>query len=366
MNQSFPLQELADLVRAELQGDPNLRVEGVASLANAGPSDISYCTGKEYARDLESTAAGAVVVDRDTSVREGLGALRVDQPGVAWTQILERFRPYERAFDSVSPQAFVSPDATIGENVGIGPGAYIGRGVTVGDGAEIYPGVTIGDRSSVGEGSRLYAGVHVYHECEIGRHVIIHAGVVIGGDGYGFVQEKQLNPLEPVRHRKVPQIGGVIIEDFVEIGANSTIDRGALEPTVIGRGTKIDNLVMVAHNCRVGAHSLLIAQSGLSGSVETGPYVTVAGQSGVAGHLRIGAKAVIGARTGIMNHVPDGEVYLGSPALPLSQARRAYAQIEHLPDFRRRLRAVEKKVDELGDDGAAERGTEEGGSADRG
>ncbi|MEM7263116.1 MAG: UDP-3-O-(3-hydroxymyristoyl)glucosamine N-acyltransferase, partial [Planctomycetota bacterium] len=221
------------------------------------------------------------------------------------------------------------------------------------EGVELYPGVTIGDDVEIGAHTRIHAGVHIYHSCRVGKHCLLHAGVVIGADGYGFTQERQLNPLEPVKHRKIPQIGTVVVEDHVEIGANSTIDRGALGPTVIGKGTKIDNLVMVAHNCQVGPHTLLIAQCGLSGSVTGGPYVTVAGQSGVAGHLKIGAQAIIGARTGVLNHVGDGEVWLGSPAFPAATARRAYASVEKLPEMRKRLKELENRVAELEDDSEA-------------
>lgn len=347
MNSEHTLEEIARHVGGDLDGDGGQRISGAASLRSAGPGDISYVESRKYLRDLGASRASAVIMAPQGEAPEGMAVVRVAQPTVAWAKVVELLCPYRRRFTEVSADAWIGADVEIGDGVGIAPGVHIGDRVRIGAGTEIYPGVTIGDGSSVGVDCRLHAGVHVYHDCTVGDRVVLHSGVIIGADGYGFAQEKLDDPESPVRHRKVPQVGGVVIEDDVEIGANSTVDRGALDATVIGRGTKIDNLVMVAHNCRVGPHCLLVGQMGLSGSVEVGPYVTIAGQAGVAGHLKIGARAIIGAKAGVMRHVEDGEILLGSPAYPAGVARRAYAQIEHLPQFRKDIQTLQKKVEEL-------------------
>jgi UDP-3-O-[3-hydroxymyristoyl] glucosamine N-acyltransferase len=347
MSNTFRLRQIAEHVGGALEGDGEKRIAGVASLAEAGPDHLSYLESDRYLKELSASEAGAVIAGRDASLPAGTHAIRVEQPVVAWVSAIELLRPYERQFRDVSPHAFIGRDVEIGPGVGIGPGAYIGNGVRLGAETEIYPGVTIGAGTCLGASCRLYAGVHIYHSCTIGDRVIIHSGAVIGADGYGFAQERTSDPAEPVRHRKVPQVGTVVIEDDVEIGASSTIDRAALGVTFIGRGTKIDNLVMVAHNCRVGRHCLLVAQVGLSGSTVLGDYVTIAGQAGLAGHLKVGSRAIIGAKAGVLSDVAEGEILVGSPALPAGIGRRAYAQIEHLPEFRKNIAELQRRVAEL-------------------
>lgn len=360
MNRSATLSEIAEIVGGTAEGDTSVTIRGVRPLESAGSDHVAFFDNEKLRAQLESSAAGGIIVSPDAMVPSGRNAIRVAQPLVAWAKVVEWFHPSERRYAGISSGSTIGADCYIAQDAGIGPGVHIGDRVRIGPGTEIHPGSTIADDVEIGADCRLYAGVHVYRGSQIGDRVLLHSGVVIGADGYGYVQERTDDPAAPVRHRKVPQVGSVIIEDDVEIGANSTIDRGALDATVIGRGTKIDNLVMVAHNCRVGPHVLLVAQSGLSGSVEVGAYATVAGQAGVAGHLRIGARAIVGARTGVLNHVPEGEVVLGSPALPVRQARRAYAQIEHLPEFRRRLRELEERLAELEGDGEPPAARDEG------
>lgn len=347
MERNRTLAQIAAHIEGQLEGDGQRVVSGVASLKNAGKEDVSFLENDRYRGDLEQTAAAAVVVGLKSSVPEGLNVIRVAQPAVAWGRVVEWIRPYARCFTEVSVGAYVEDSCELAEGVGIGPGCYLGKNVRIGRGTEIYPSVTIGQGTVIGEDCRIYPGVHIYHSTVIGNRVVLHSGAVIGADGYGFAQEKRDDPREPVRHRKIPQVGTVIIEDDVEIGANSTVDRAALDATVIGQGTKIDNLVMVAHNCLIGPHSLLVAQVGLSGSVSLGPYVTVAGQAGVAGHVKVGPRAVLGAKAGVMKDVKEGEILIGSPALPAGLARRAYAQIENLPEFRKSIAQLQKQCEEL-------------------
>jgi UDP-3-O-[3-hydroxymyristoyl] glucosamine N-acyltransferase len=259
--------------------------------------------------------------------------------------------PQERAFEGISPMAYIGKGTEIAAGVGIGPQAYIGDGVRIGKGTEIYPGTTIGRGSVIGEDCLFYAGVHIYHSTTIGHRVIIHSGAVIGADGFGFVQEKltgpDISPHEPLRHRKIRQVGRVVIEDDVEIGANTAIDRAALDVTFIGRGTKIDNLVQIAHNCRIGRHSIIVGQAGMSGSTVLGDYVTVAGQSGLAGHLKIGARAVIGAQSGVTKDIAEGQIVLGSPAIDARQARKSLTLIDSLPEFKKSIASHERRIQKL-------------------
>lgn len=347
MSKSYTLRQIATHIRGEVEGDGALLISGIAPLATAGPSDITYLEGGKYLKQLGDTKAAAVIVGPDVEASGRLNLVRVSQPSVAWCDVVELWNPARRVFADVSRQAILGSGVEIGDGVGIGPGACIGDRATIGRGTEIYPGVTVGADSQIGEDCILYAGVHVYHTCTVGDRVIIHSGAVIGADGFGFAQETLDDPEEPLRHRKTPQVGTVLIEDDVEIGACTTIDRGALDATIIGRGTKIDNLVMVGHNCRVGRHCLLVAQVGLSGSIEVGDYVTIAGQAGLAGHLKVGSRSIIGAKAGVLKDVEEGQVMIGSPALPGGLAQRAYAQIQHLPEYRKTINKLQKRLGEL-------------------
>jgi UDP-3-O-[3-hydroxymyristoyl] glucosamine N-acyltransferase len=347
MSKTFTLNEIAELVDGTLDGDGEREITMIAPLKAAGENDITYLESRKHLPSLAESKASCVIVDEEVAVPKDLAVIRVRQPGVAWAKVLTAFHPDRRSFQAVSPEAYIGVGVEIAEGVGIGPGAYIGDGASIGARSEIHPGATIGANAVVGEDCRLHSGVHVYHRCRIGDRVTIHSGAVIGADGYGYVQEKTGDEAQPVVHRKVPQVGIVIIEDDVEIGANTTIDRATLDATVIGHGSKVDNLVMVGHNCRTGSHCLVIAQVGLAGTITLGNYVTIAGQAGLAGHIKIGDGAVIGAKSGVISDVEAGKVMIGSPALPGSLARRAYAQIENLPEFRKQIKALNKKVAEL-------------------
>jgi UDP-3-O-[3-hydroxymyristoyl] glucosamine N-acyltransferase len=213
----------------------------------------------------------------------------------------------------------------------------VGEGAQLGAGVVLHSGVVVGDNCKLGPNTILFPNVTIYPRTEIGQRVRIHAGTVIGADGYGYV-------LDQGAHRKVPQVGNVIVGDDVEIGANVAIDRGALGPTVIGKGTKIDNLVQIAHNVQIGEHCIVIAQVGVAGSTKLGNYVILAGQAGVGGHLKIGDKVTVGAQAGVMNDIPDGQMWLGSPAQPDKQTKRQMIAIQHLPELLRRVTRLEKKL----------------------
>ena len=350
------LSELAGIGNGTLVGDADYSIASLASIANAGPEDLSFLDNRKLENELESTKAGCVLVDREQEAPATLNIIRVDQPLVAWASALEIFHPRKRLFEDVSPDAIIGRDVVIGEGAGIGPGAWIGDGAVIRAATEIFPGATIGPGTTIGESCLIYPGVHIYHDCTLGDRVIIHSGAVIGADGYGFAQEDTGNPAEPVIHRKVEQVGNVIVEDDVEIGANTTIDRGALDSTLIGKGTKIDSQVVIGHNCRIGEHCLLISQVGIAGSSRLGNYVTLAGQVGVKGHATIGDGAIVGGGSGVMQDLEGGQVYLGTPARPAGSTKKVYALLKKLPEYARKIRKLEKRLREIegsGSDGPA-------------
>jgi UDP-3-O-[3-hydroxymyristoyl] glucosamine N-acyltransferase len=352
MSRTITVRELASRVTGDVVGNPEVIISGVASLDSARPGDLVYVESAKYAGALASTRASAAILPEGIEPPAGLPAIRVRQPALAMAQALEILRPFERTFDGVSPQAALGKDVVLGEGVAIGPHVYVGDGVHIGRGTEIHPGATIGRRSMVGEDCVLHAGVHIYDGVTIGNRVIIHAGSVIGADGFGYIQENVSAagaPADaPIRHRKVRQIGRVVIEDDVEIGANTTIDRAALDVTRIGSGSKIDNLVQIGHNCRLGRHCIIVGQAGLSGSCVLGDYATIAGQAGLAGHLTVGARAVVGAQAGVTKDVPDGKYVLGSPAIEdFRAAKRALALIESLPEFKKAIASHEQRLTRL-------------------
>jgi len=351
MNRTITVRELASRVSGDVLGNPEVVVSSVASLESAGPGDIVYVESAKYAGALSSTKASAAILPEGIEPPAGMAAVRVRQPALVMAQVLELLCPFERTFAGISPQAAIGTNVTLGEGVAIGPQVYVGDNVRIGRGTEIHPGATIGRGSVVGENCVLHSGVHIYDGVTIGSHVIIHAGAVIGADGFGYIQEDVSSSGSPadesIRHRKVRQIGRVVIEDDVEIGANTTIDRAALDVTRIGRGSKIDNLVQVGHNVEIGEHSIIVAQVGISGSCRLGRGVIAAGQVGFADHLTIGDGAVLGAQAGVPEDVPAGERRLGTPALPILQAKRIFAAQKQLPEMSRRLRAAERRLAEL-------------------
>jgi UDP-3-O-[3-hydroxymyristoyl] glucosamine N-acyltransferase len=313
------LGEIADFIGGRYAGPRDLRVSGVAPLIEAGERHISFLSNPKYAPELQTTRAAAVLVGNDLPV-ESPRYIRVANPYLAMALVLRKWFDQPK-LEGVSKLASIAESAKIGSNVAIGAFVAIGDDVTIGDDTIIYPNVSV------------YAG------SKIGKRCIIHSGVVIGSDGYGFVQEGG-------RHHKIPQVGTVRIEDDVEIGAGTCIDRAALGETVIGEGTKIDNLVQVGHNVKIGKHCLLVAQVGIAGSTELGDYVVVAGQSGFGGHLKIGSGVQVAAKSAVLEDVAEKTKVMGSPAIPFRDFGRREALLKRLPDLVKRVQELEKKLNE--------------------
>ena len=336
MSDGWLLSELAGLVGGRVEGDADRRVRGVATLEGAGPEDLSFLTNPRYRPALEGSRAGAILVGPDAGVT-GRDLLVVPDPYLALAAILEQMHPASRPDPGISADARVGRGAILGADVAVGPFAVVGSGTRLGDRGVVGAGAVIGDGSVIGADTVVMPRVVLYPGTRVGARCLIHAGVVLGGDGFGFATTAGT-------HRKVPQLGCVVIEDDVEIGANSTVDRGTLGETTIGRGTKIDNLVMVAHGVVIGPHGLLAGQAGIAGSTRIGSHVTMAGQSGAAGHLRLGDRVVVAAKSAVFTDVPDRAFVAGVPAVDHRAWKRSLALVKMLPELRSRLRALEERL----------------------
>jgi UDP-3-O-[3-hydroxymyristoyl] glucosamine N-acyltransferase len=335
----FRLGELAERVGGRVVGDSARTIAGVASLERAGPGDLAFLTNPRYRRAAESTRAGAVLVAEGTEVG-GRDLLVAKEPYAALATILALFAPETARKPGVSPLAAIGSDVRLGDAVEIGPFAFLDDGAAVGDRATVGAGCVLGRGASLGEETVLLPRVVLYPGTRVGARCRIHAGVVIGGDGFGFASTGG-------KHRKVPQLGSVVVGDDVEIGANTTIDRGAVGDTIVGSGTKIDNLVMVAHGVEIGEHGLLVAQSGIAGSTKLGNGVTIAAQSGVAGHLTLGDRSAVAAKTAVFQDVEAGEVVSGIPAVPHREWKRSAVLQRRLPELLAELKDLRARVERL-------------------
>jgi len=319
---AVPIGEIVALVGGRYDGPGGVALHGIAPLSEATPEQLSFLANPKYAAQVPATRAGAVLVAENFG-GDDARLIRVKNPYLAMATVAAKWFASRRPPRGISPLAAVSPSARLGHDVNVGPFATIGDDVTLGDGVTVYQNVAIEPGCTVGDGTTIYPLVSIYERTTIGRRCILHSGVVVGSDGYGFATEGG-------RHHKVPQIGSVRIEDDVEIGANTTIDRGTIGETVIGEGTKIDNLVQIGHGVKIGKHCLLVAQVGIAGSTELGDYVVVAGQSGFSGHLKIGNRAQVAAKSAVLDDVPEGAKVMGSPAIPFRDFARREALLKRM------------------------------------
>ena len=333
------LTELAEYLGGELRGDGNLRVTGVAGLDEAQGCHISFLANPRYAARVASTGAGAVLLPHGAETH-GRNAIFLGNPYLGFAKLVTLFYVRPPQVKGVMPGAYVGTGVSFGTDVTVYPGAFVGDGVKLGDRTVLFPGVAVYDGAEIGSDTVLHANVSVRERCRIGSRVIIHNGTVVGSDGFGYAPDG-------AGHYKIPQVGIVVIEDDVEIGANTTIDRAALGMTIIRRGAKIDNLVQIAHNCVIGPHSVIVSQVGVSGSTKLGEFVTLGGQVGVAGHLEIGDRVMVGAKSGIHNDIPAGQVYSGYPAMPHKQWLKSAMAVPKIPEMRRTIMDLEKRLKEL-------------------
>jgi UDP-3-O-[3-hydroxymyristoyl] glucosamine N-acyltransferase len=335
---TMKVSEIARLLDTEVQGDASREIRGLASLESAGPYDLTFAEGeREMARAAQSRA-GCILVPPGVRL-EGQTTLAVGNPKLAFIRAAGALCPAPPAIPGIHPAAVIASDARLAPDASVGPHVVVESDVTVGPGTSLGAGVFLGRGVRVGAGCTLHPRVTVYPGAKIGDRVVLHAGVVIGGDGFGYVFAEG-------RHHKFPQLGQVVIEDDVEIGCNTTVDRGALETTVIGAGTKIDNLVQVAHNVRIGRHCVIAAQSGISGSSEIGEYVVLGGQVGVADHVRLEDQVVAGAQAGIPTGkiIRKGTTVWGTPARPLTEFKKMYAHMSNLPALARKVKELSHRI----------------------
>ncbi|MEJ2471157.1 MAG: UDP-3-O-(3-hydroxymyristoyl)glucosamine N-acyltransferase [Desulfuromonadales bacterium] len=331
---------LAELVGGSVSGDPSLTVSGVAPLDTAGPEQISFLTNPKYQGKLEQCRAAAIIVHPSLAGCLDRPLLLVDNPYLAFAKVLAYFEAPTSPAEGILPGAHVHPTARIADQVTIAAGCVVAAGARIGRGTRLQPNVVVGENAAIGEDCLLHANVTVREECLIGNRVILQPGAVIGADGFGFAPDGD-------RYYKIPQVGRVVIEDDVEVGACSCIDRGTLGDTRIGRGSKIDNLVQIAHNVQIGENTILVSQVGISGSTMIGRHCTFGGQSATTGHVKIGDNVTLAARGGITSDVADGQVLAGLPAMPHRHWLKATMTMTHLPDMRRQLKQLRSQVDAL-------------------
>jgi len=328
--------EIAKLLAGEVLGDANATLTGFAMIDKAKAGDLTFAETPEYFAAAEASAATAIIAGNDAASTKKT-VIRVANPRLAFAKALAIFFPEPKFAAGIHPSAVIAASAQVDPTAHIGPHCTIGERVKIGANCVLQSGNSVGDDSVLGDETNLFPNATIYSRTQIGKRVRIHAGAVIGSDGFGYVFDTSF-------HRKVPQIGNVIIGDDVEIGANTTVDRAALGSTSIGKGTKIDNLVQVGHNVEIGEHCIFCAQVGISGSTKIGSYTVMAGQAGLAGHLKIGNKVTIGSKSGVMHNIPDGEQWLGIPAQPDKQAKRVMIAMQRLPDLFKKIAAWEKKL----------------------
>jgi len=339
----FTAKQIAELIGGRIEGNENVAVSSFAKIEEGQEGAISFLSNPKYTHFLYDTKSSIVLVNDDLELEHPVSAtlIRVQNAYEAVARLLQLYEQMKPRKTGIDPTASVAPSATIGKDVFIGAFAVIGEGSVIGDGTQIYPHTVIGDGVQIGEKCLIYPHVTIYQGCRLANRITIHAGSVIGADGFGFAPNTE-------GYDKIPQIGIVIIEDDVEIGANTCVDRSTMGQTVIHRGVKLDNLIQVAHNCEIGENTVMSAQVGLAGSTKIGNWCMVGGQAGFAGHIKVADKTFVGAQCGVISNTKgDGEQLIGSPAMEPRQFFKSMAVVRKLPDIYRELNELKKKVAEL-------------------
>ena len=331
------LKEIAELVGGEIVGDSAITITGVAGIREAKKGDITFLANLKYLPFLEDSDASAVITSNEV-VSKTKPLVHTSNPSQAFTKVISVFRPFQASRPvGIHPAAVIAKDAFLGTGVSIGPGAVLEEGVRIGDRTLIEANAFIGAGSRIGRDVRIYPNVTIREESQIGDRVIIHSGTVIGSDGFGYDTQEG-------RHLKIPHTGIVVIEDDVEIGANVCVDRGRFEKTWIQKGSKIDNLVQIAHNVVIGENCLVVSQAGISGSTHIGKSVVIAGQAGIVGHVELGDRTVVGAGAGVTKSVPADSVVLGSPAKPIAEQKKIFALVARLPELFKEFSELKRKI----------------------
>ncbi len=338
----FTAKQIAEMIGGRVEGNENATVSTFSKIEEGKAGALSFLSNPKYTHYLYDTHSSVVLVNDDLQLERAVDAtlIRVPNAYEAVAKLLQIYDSMKPRKTGIDPLACISPKATVGENVYIGPFAVIGDGAVIGDATQIYPHAVIGDGVTVGQRCIIYPNVTIYQRCQLGNNVTIHAGSVIGADGFGFAPNTE-------GYDKIPQIGTVIIEDNVEIGANTCIDRSTMGATIIRRGVKLDNLIQVAHNCEVGENTVMSAQAGMAGSTKIGKWCMVGGQAGFSGHINVADKTFVGAQCGVISNTKgNGESLIGSPAMEPKTYFRGMAVLKHLPEMYRDIAAIKKKLGE--------------------
>lgn len=341
---TFSALQIAALINGKTEGDANISVSSFGKIEEAKDGQLAFLANPKYEEYLYSTKASVIIINEALELKQPVKAtlIRVPDAYTAFAKLLSTYQQMmQQQLNGIQQPVYISASASYGENVFIGAFAYLGDNVKVGDNTKIYPNVYLGNNVKVGDNSIIHPGVKIYHDCVIGNNVIVHAGTVIGSDGFGFA------PQADGSFKKVPQIGNVIIEDNVEVGANATIDRATIGSTIIHSGAKLDNLIQIAHNVEIGNSTVVAAQSGISGSTKVGKGVMIGGQVGIVGHINIGDGAKINAQSGVSKSVEAGKAVTGSPAHDYTSALRSQAISRKLPELEKRIKELEALVKQL-------------------
>jgi len=341
----FTARIIADFTKGEIIGNPDEVVTGISKIEEGKKGTLAFLANPKYEKYLYNTEASVVLINKDFLVNDNLNCtiIKVNNAYDAFTSLLELYSKLIPEKKGIEQPCFVDPTAKIGENTYIGAFAYVGANVEIGNNVKIYPHAYIGESTIINNNTIIYSGVKIYHGCLIGSDCIIHSGVIIGADGFGFVQQPDQ------QYRKIPQVGNVIIEDWVEIGSNVTIDRATMGSTIIRRGAKFDNLIQIGHNVEIGENTVIVSQAGVAGSTKVGRNCMIGGQVGLAGHLKIGDNVKIGAQSGVSNNLKDNETVLGSPALNVSKQIKAMIVYKSLPEMSKKIAELEKELKLLKD-----------------
>lgn len=338
----FTAKQIADFLNGTVDGNENATVHTFAKIEEGVPGALSFLSNVKYTQYLYSTQSSVILVNKDFVAEQPVSAtlVRVDNAYESLAKLMGLYASMKPARTGISSLASVSDKAVIGKNVYIGPFAVVEDGAVIGDDTQIYPHVTVGEGAKVGSSCILYPHVTIYYGCKVGNRCILHAGSVVGADGFGFAPS-------PAGYEKIPQIGIAELEDDVEIGANTCIDRSTMGRTVVHKGVKLDNMVQVAHNVEVGANTVISAQSGIAGSSKVGEWCMIGGQCGISGHLSVGNKVNVCAKTGIISEIPDGQTVMGYPSINHRNYLRSSVIFKQLPDMAKDIQALQKEIQEL-------------------
>jgi UDP-3-O-[3-hydroxymyristoyl] glucosamine N-acyltransferase len=340
----FSAQQIASFLGGTVEGNPDVKVSDFSKIEEGRPGTLSFLSNPKYTQYIYESKSSIVLVNNTFEAEKEIQAtlIRVPDAYAALATLLSLVEQAQPRKTGISPLAYISESAQLGENVYIAPFAFIGDGVTIGEGSSVFAQVSIETGAKVGKNTTLFSGVKIYHKCVVGDNCILHSGCVIGSDGFGFA------PTEDGSYKKIPQMGNVVLEDDVEIGANTVVDRATMGSTIIRKGVKLDNLIQIAHNVEIGSHTVIASQTGISGSTKLGNRCTVAGQVGIAGHIQIADGTIFGAQTGVPNSIKkSNQILMGTPAIQLMNFQKSAIVYKNLPELQRLVYAMQKRIDEL-------------------